>query len=226
MALYVDCAYVDEVAAICATYPVAGVTTNPTLWLAAIERGQRLDDVALVRELLRVCTGLVFAQPSGADATALANAALRYAALDSARVVIKLPANTAGVAAAAQLQLAAVRFAFTAVYSRAQAYAGALAGAEWLIPYFGRLRRAGLDPCAVIRDLRGIAGGEALPASARILAASLKSPDDVAEAVLAGASDLTAPPDCIRALPEDPLSLGDITQFDQDAQRARQLLGG
>lgn len=225
MALYLDCALVDEVAALATSYPLAGVTTNPTLRLAAVERGQRLGEAELARALLGACDGAVFIQPTAPDAQALATAALRLAALDSARIVIKLPANTAGLTAAAHLRPAAVRFAFTAVYSLAQAYVAAMAGAEWLIPYFDRMRRAGTDAATAIRQMRETIRGQAMPANTRLLAASLKSPAQVGEALLAGADDLTVPPEVLRALAEDPQSEAAVAQFDRDAQRARDLLG-
>lgn len=225
MALYVDCAVVDEVAALAATYPLSGVTTNPTLRLAAVERGQRLGEPELARALLEACDGAIFIQPAAPDAQALANAGLKLAALDSARIVIKLPANTTGLGAAARLGPAGVRFAFTAVYALAQAYTAAMAGAEWLIPYFDRMRRAGTDAATVVRQMRDTISGQALPANTRLLAASLKSPVQVGEALLAGADDITVPPEVLRAMAEDPSSEVAIAQFDHDAQRARALLG-
>lgn len=225
MALYLDCAVVDEVATLAATYPLAGVTTNPTLWLAAVERGQRLGEIDLARALLQSCDGAVFVQPSAPDAQALATAASRLSALDSARIVIKLPANTAGLAAAMRLRPAAVRFAFTAVYSLAQAYAAAMAGAEWLIPYFDRMRRSGADAATIIRQMRETIHGQEMPSNTRLLAASLKSPAQVAEVLLAGADDITVPPEVLRAMAEDPSSEAAIAQFARDAQRARELLG-
>ncbi|HEU5441203.1 MAG TPA: transaldolase family protein [Ktedonobacterales bacterium] len=225
MALYVDSAYAEEVAQIVAAYPVTGVTTNPTLRLTALERGQRLTEDDLLRELLRVTSGPVFVQPAAPDAEGLVAQATRLANLDSARVVIKLPANGHGLAAALPLGHAGVRFALTAVYALAQAYAGAMAGAEWLIPYFDRMRRSGLNPEQRLADTRNLLAGQALPANTRILAASLKSAEDVVQALLAGADDITAPPDVIRALAEDPLSQTAIARFDDDAARVRDRLG-
>lgn len=225
MAIYVDCAIVDEVAALAATYPLAGVTTNPTLRLAAVEQGQRLGELELARALLEACEGAIFIQPAAPDAQALATAAQQLAALDSARVVIKLPANTAGLGAAARLGPIAVRFAFTAVYSLAQAYIAAMAGAEWLIPYFDRIRRAGADATTVVRQMRDTIRGQAMPANTRVLAASLKSPEQVGEALLAGADDVTVPPEVLRAMVEHPASEAASAQFDHDAQRAHALLG-
>jgi len=226
MALYVDSAYVEEVAQlVAASYPVSGVTTNPTLQLAALERGQRLGQRALVAELLRVTAGPVFTQPSAPDAAGLAHQATQLVDLDPRRVVIKLPANGSGLAAAVQLGRAGVRCALTAVYTLAQAYAGALAGAEWLIPYFGRLQRADLDPEQCLADMSKLLAGQTPPANTRILAASLKSTGDVARALLAGAQDITAPPEVIRALAEDPLSATAVATFDSDAERLHDLLG-
>lgn len=226
MALYVDSAYVEEVAQIAAAYPVTGVTTNPTLRLAAFERGQRLSEEDLLRELLRVVPGPVFMQPAAPDAEGLIAQATQLANLDSARVVIKLPANSAGLAATLPLGRAGVRFALTAVYAPAQAYAGAMAGAEWLIPYFDRMRRSGLDPEQRLTDMHSLLASQTLPANTRILAASLKSAEDIVQALLAGADDITAPPDVIRALAEDPLSQAAIAHFDDDAARIRKQLGG
>src|SRR5260221_28498 len=63
MALFVDCAFLTDVQPICARYPVSGVTTNPSILLAAAQRAQHLSDIELVRELLQVCRGPIFMQP-------------------------------------------------------------------------------------------------------------------------------------------------------------------
>jgi TalC/MipB family fructose-6-phosphate aldolase len=226
MSLFVDCAVVDEVAALAATYPLAGVTTNPTLRLAAVERGQRLNELDLARELLHACDGVIFIQPVAPDSHALASVSLRLAELDSARIVIKLPASTKGLGAAARLAPAAVRFAFTAVYSLAQAYIAAMSGAEWLIPYFDRLRRSGADATMVVGQMHSTLAGPAMPANTRLLAASLKSPAQVGEALLAGADDVTVPPEVLRAMVEDPSSEAALARFEHDAQRISALLNG
>lgn len=223
MALYVDCAVVDEVARICADFPVAGVTTNPTILLNAIEQGQRLRDVEVLRELLPLCSGPVCMQPVGDTAEELLAAGMRYVEVDQARVVLKLPMTAAGLRAARTLRTQGVRFAFTAVASLPQAYSGALAGAEWLIPYFGRMRRAGIDACERVGKMARLVAMQS--AAARVLAASVKSGGDLIEATLAGAHDVTVPPAVIRNLPEDPISQAAVAQFAADWSRFKELLG-
>lgn len=222
MALYVDDAFLPDVDALAATYPIAGVTTNPSILLAAMKRGQRLDDLDLLRALLGLCPGPVFMQPTAPSYEELRAAALRYAEADPARVTLKLPMSDSGLRLARELRMQRLRFAFTACYSLAQAYCSALAGAEWIIPYFGRLRRAGADPCQRIADMARLLSQQQSPT--RILAASLKSATDVIDVTLAGAQDCTVPSEVIRTLDRDPLTEAAIAQFAADWEQLQDAL--
>lgn len=222
MALYVDSADIVEVSQLCATYPIAGVTTNPSILLSALEHGQRLLDIEVLRELLSVCDGPIFMQPTAETAADLVTAGMRYVDEDMARVVLKLPMTEVGVRAAMDLKRRGARFAFTAVASLAQAYAGALAGAEWIIPYFCRMRRAGVDAADRVAGMVRLLATQTN--ACRILAASLKSTSDVVEATLAGGQDATLPPDVLRAMIADPLTEAAVAQFAADWQRAGELL--
>ncbi len=223
MALYVDCAVVDEIARVCADYPVAGVTTNPTILLNAAEQGQRLRDVEVLRALLPLTPGPVFMQPVGDTAEELVGDGMRYVEVEQARVVLKLPMTAAGMRASMSLAAQGVRFAFTAVASLPQAYSGVHAGAQWIIPYFGRMRRAGVDACERVGGMSRLV--EMQGGTCRILAASVKSSADVIEATLAGAHDVTVPPGVIRSMTEDPLSQAAVAQFTADWNRLRDVLG-
>lgn len=222
MALLVDSARLDDVAQVCREYPVVGVTTNPTIVLAAIERGQKLSPDDLARELLALCSGPVFLQPVAEGADELVAAGRDYMAIDPARIVLKLPMTADGLYAGKLLGSEGARIAFTAVYTLPQAYQGLLAGSEWIIPYFGRLRRAGLDACARIGEMARLL--RAQHAETRLMVASLKSPDDVIEATLAGAHDITAQPDVIRAMVHSPLTNDALAGFTNDWRLVRQAL--
>ena len=222
MGLYVDSAYLEDVARVSASFPIAGVTTNPSILLAAWDRGQHLEDLQLLRELLRVCEGPVFAQPSGADHEALLAATLRYLELAPNRVVPKLPMTPDGLRIGLGLRQGGGRFAFTAVSTLSQAYCAACAGAAWVIPYVGRLRRAGDDPCERVGQMARLLAQQG--GGTRILAASIKSPSDLAEAALSGAHDVTAAPIVIEGLLADPITEASIRQFDADWERLRQQM--
>jgi TalC/MipB family fructose-6-phosphate aldolase len=217
MALFADSAYLDDVAALRAVFPIAGATTNPSILLAARERGQRATDREIARGLLDICPGPVFMQPSAASAGELRAAALRYVELEPSRVVVKLPLTPDGLEAAHALREDGARLSFTAVASVAQAYCALLAGAAWIIPYFGRLRRAGVDAPERLSAMARLLAAQR--GEARILVASLKSADEVTEALLAGGDDITAAPEVIRALASDPLTDTAVARFAADWER-------
>lgn len=217
MGLYIDSALLDEIATLAATYPLSGVTTNPSILLAARERGHVQSPEEMLRELLARVSGDVFMQPTGETPDALRAQAEQYLAIDARRVVLKLPMSGPGLAAGRALAAGGARVAFTAVFTTAQVYCGMLAGATWVIPYFGRLRRAGHDPCQRIEQMARLIALQASPT--RLLCASLRTPDDAVEALLAGAHDLTIAPEGIRQLAGSPLTDATLTQFAADAAK-------
>ncbi len=224
MGLYVDCALIEEVSRLCATFPIAGVTTNPSILLEAVERGQRLRDEDALRGLIQSCDGPVFAQPVADSADGLRAEGERYLALDPARIVLKLPMTADGLSAGRALTANGARVAFTAVASLAQAYLAAAAGADWVIPYFSRLRRAGVDACERVGAMARLLTKQ--DSGARLLVASVKSSADVVEAATIGARDITARPEVICGLLGDALTTEAIERFNVDWRRLGETLNG
>ena len=153
-------------------------------------------------------------QPVGDTPAELHKAALAYASVDPERVVVKLAANATGLRVARDLAHDGVRFACTAVASVAQAYLGAMAGADWVIPYFCRLRQSGVDVSQIIIDMSQLLRSQ--QSVTRILAASLKTPNDIVEATLSGAHDITAPPAVIGTMATHALTDAAVRQFSDD----------
>jgi TalC/MipB family fructose-6-phosphate aldolase len=214
MGLYVDSALLDDVRRVSASYPIAGVTTNPTILLRALERGQRLGDLDVLQRLLDTIDGPVFMQPTASDAEQLREAALRYIEMAPQRVVPKLPPTEAGLAAGRDLARQGARVAYTATCTPAQVYCAAQAGAAWVIPYFSRMTRAGVDPCERVMAMSRLLAAQRL--ETRLLVASVKSVSDVTEALMAGAHDISAGPEVITSLLRDPLSDQAFAQFAAD----------
>jgi TalC/MipB family fructose-6-phosphate aldolase len=221
MGLYVDSAYLPDVERVVSKLALAGATTNPSILLAAAQRGQKLSDQQVLRELLQVCPGSIFMQPVGETVSAMQRMAEKYVQVAPERVVAKLPLTPLGMQVASALRSAGARFAFTCVFTVAQAYCGALAGAQFVIPYFGRLRRSGQDACERIEGMARLLSAQAL--QTRILAASIKNPTDAVESLLAGAHDVTATPEALDALLTDPLTDAAVTQFERDWEALSQL---
>jgi TalC/MipB family fructose-6-phosphate aldolase len=220
MALYVDSAFLDDITTVAQTIPIAGVTTNPTILRSARERGQKLGHLEVLNELLRRVNGSIFMQPGASDEERMYQQALTYNQVAPSRVILKIPMTSVGVRVARRLkQQLSLKYqpcqiAFTAVASVAQAYTAALVGADFVIPYYGRLMNSGINANQRLREMAAVLSSANLPA--RILVASIKSPQDAAQALIAGAHDLTVSPQVLLEMVSDPLSEEAVARFEQD----------
>ncbi len=221
MALYIDCAYIPEISEVADTVPLAGITTNPTILLAARDRGQTLSSLQLLKELLREFAGSIFMQPGEVDAEGMLQQATAYLEIDKDRVIAKIPMTVAGMQVARRLKQDKYRVAFTAVTSVAQAYSAAMSQADFIIPYFNRLERAGIDATERIAEMAELFHNQQLPT--HILAASIKSPQEAVGALLAGAHDLTVTPPVLMEMVTDPLTEDAVERFTQDWQKMNKL---
>jgi transaldolase len=77
----------------------------------------------------------------------------------------------------------------TGVFGAAQAYIAAEAGARFVIPYFNRTTRLAGSGAALVAEIAGVLRD----GFCEILAASIKSPAEAVDALLAGAHHLTVP---------------------------------
>jgi transaldolase len=205
MAILLDSASLDDATAAAALSFVRGITTNPAL----MAKETREPLAHLERLLAAFPEGPVCYQPTRPDTEAMEREAREALALDPARVVAKLPATLEAISLAARLHDEGYRCALTAVYSPAQALLAHEAGCAWVIPYVDRAARHSAGH--VVEELSAVL--QRVGSETRILAASLKTAQQVTDAVLDGSDDITAPLDVIRALPAHPLTESAVREF-------------
>jgi TalC/MipB family fructose-6-phosphate aldolase len=224
MAFYIDSAFLNDIMNVVQTVPVAGVTTNPSILLAAQERGQLLSPIEVLNELLRRTEGTIFMQPGATDEAEMYAQALAYINADPRRVIPKIPMTQTGMRVARRLKAQQHRVAFTAVTTVSQAYSAGLISADYIIPYYDRMERSGIDAAQRISEMADVLlnlGESAGPT--RILTASIKNEAEAAGALLAGSDDLTIVPEILLDLLTDPLSEQAIQRFTQDWQEMKKL---
>ena len=222
MALYIDCAYLDDIISVVQSIPVAGVTTNPSILLAARERGQKLSVPTLIKEIQRIVAGFIFVQSGETDEEEMLQEILSYVELDPQHVIPKIPMTQTGMRVALRLRkIQKQQIAFTAVTSVAQAYSAAMVGAAFIIPYYNRLERSGIDASERVSQIAELLHNQQL--SSRLLAASIKTPAEATTALLAGAHDLTIAPSVLLDMTKDSLSDEAMEKFRQDWQKMKKL---
>ena len=204
MALFIDSADIEDVRRAFELGFVSGVTTNPAL---VAKTGRPGLDV--LNDLLDLTNGPVFYQVTAPTLKGRAEQAREASHLSWRRVHVKIGATTENISLAAHLTREGIMCAVTAVASPAQAYLAVLSGATYIAPYVNRLTRQQGDGVAVVRRCVEVLKGS----STRLLAASLKSVDEVLEVVLAGAHDITIPLELILKLGDHDLSNQAIEEF-------------
>lgn len=215
--LYVDSA--DRAAAepLLATGLFRGLATNPLLWERA---GVRVEHLAeLYAWAAAAGAREVFLQTWGGDEQALWDTAQRLLEIGP-QVVVKVPATPAGATVAARLAAAGHPVLLTAVYAARQALVAAAAGMTYLAPYVGRMGDAGRDGLAEVITMQQLLDATASPT--RILAASLRTVDEVVRLATAGVGCFALSPTVATALLTDPLT----EQATADFERAAQAVGG
>ncbi|KJQ55183.1 transaldolase family protein [Microbacterium sp. SA39] len=212
--LFVDSADLDRVSRLLEAGGVHGVTTNPTI----LERGGRT--AAEIPDLYARWESEgareIFFQTWGGDTASFLRNAEGIRALGD-RVVVKVPATTDGFAAASALVRDGATVLVTAVYSVAQALASASIGVTYIAPYLGRMRDAaaltgfsGPGAEEVIARMQDMCTGS----STDVLAASLRSPEDIIGLRMLGIPYFTAAPDVLERMLQHDVSDSSAAEFD------------
>ena len=211
MVLYLDSAMVADARRSAALGYVVGVTTNPTL---VSRTGRPASDVLV--ELCDVHPGPIFYQPVATTVAQREAEARRMAGLCLGRIVLKLPSTPENFELASRLGRDGLPVGMTAIFSPGQVYLACAAGARYVLPYVNRSTRLLGDGPGLVRSMRQVI--DALAAPTQIVAASIKSPAEAVDALLAGAHALTLPLEIVEQLGRHDLSDQAIAEFAESAR--------
>lgn len=206
MTLYLDSALADDAQRAQALGFVRGITTNPTLMAQASQPAEEV-----MRDLCGIISGTVFYQLAAPTLALREAEAHRIANLIPKRMGLKIPGTTENLALVTRLVKAGYTVGVTAIFSAAQVYLAAEAGAQFVLPYVNRSTRLLGDGLALVRQMRAVIDSTHAPLE--ILAASIKTPTEAVDTVLAGAHHLTLPLSVIEAMGQHPLSDETIIEF-------------
>ena len=193
--LFLDSSEPSEIRDIFAWGVVSGVTTNPlSLPRAVSER----DLQARIREVIDVSWGSVSVELTNETEDEMLREAITYHSWDPERVCVKVPFSEVGLRVLHQLSERGVSTSMTSMLSFNQAYLAALAGADYVTLFSGRIRDMGHDARPIIRETRAILDREKLPA--KIVIGSIQHLMDVNEALQDGAHIVTVPAPILRKM--------------------------
>ncbi|ECC3485012.1 fructose-6-phosphate aldolase [Salmonella enterica subsp. enterica] len=214
MELYLDTANVAEVERLARIFPIAGVTTNPSIVAASKES---VWDVLPRLQNAIGEEGTLFAQTMSRDAKGMVEEAKR---LNNAipGIVVKIPVTAEGLAAIKLLKKEGIVTLGTAVYSASQGLLAALAGAKYVAPYVNRVDAQGGDGNRMVQELQTLLERHA--PDSMVLAASFKTPRQALDCLLAGCQAITLPLDVAQQMLNTPAVESAIEKFEQDWKNA------
>lgn len=210
MKIFLDTADLKEIRRAAAAGLIDGITTNPSLMAKALGDG---DPKAHFAAICEIVDGPISAEVVALDAGGMVTQGRELAALHE-NIVVKLPITEDGLRACRTLSSEGIRTNLTLCFSTAQALLVAKAGATFVSPFVGRLDDVGHDGMEIISEIRDVY--ETYGFETEILAASLRHPRHVLEAMLAGADAATLPPSVLYALLRHPLTDSGLAQFMED----------
>lgn len=203
MEILFDTANLAAVESLLTTYPISGVTCNPSI----IKAEGRIDfwpHFRRMRELLGPSRTLHI-QVLATDADGIVADAERILEMVDDQVYVKIPITEQGLKAIGVLKKRSVNVTATALYSKAQGLLAIAAGADYIAPYFNRMESLDIDISATIKSLAKFI--ERHKSHTQIMAASFKNVAQMSAAFDAGAHAATISPALLRAA----LSSPDIT---------------
>jgi transaldolase len=215
MKLFIDTANIAEITEAASWGILDGVTTNPSL-VAKEGRSYR----ELVAEICRLVPGPVSAEVLATEAEGMEREGRELAAI-AENVVIKLPITKEGLKVCTRFAEEGIPTNLTLCFSPAQALLVAKAGATYVSPFIGRLDDIGHDGMQLIREIVQIY--DAYEFATQVLVASVRHPQHVVEAALAGADVSTVPFKVLEQLFHHPLTEIGIQRFLADFRAAKDV---
>jgi len=211
MKLLIDDADLEAIGRLWQTYPVAGVTTNPSI----LKKYGR-PPFEILRDI-RAAIGKkaeLHVQAVSREADGVLAEGRRIVKELGQGTFVKVPAVPEGFKAMKLLAAEGIHVTATAVYTPMQAYLAGMCGAAYAAPYVNRIDNMGYNGVQVAREIHDIFGKNGIPC--QVLAASFKNSQQVLELCRYGVGAATIAPDVLEGLTQNPAVTAAVEAFVQD----------
>ena len=226
MKLFVDSANPEYIKKVNEWGLLGGVTTNPTLIAKHFEehilRGQKPSweqpqiriQTMILKEICGIAPVDVLAEPLSSDYKGIIGEAMELVAVSPQQVVAKIAMTADGLRAVSELSREKIKTALTLIFSVEQALVAAVAGADYICPFVGRLDDTGVNGMDLIREIVTIYKNYRF--KTRVVVASVRNSRHIIGSALWGADAVTVPFKIIEGMFNHPLTDAGIKRFQED----------
>ena len=212
MKFFLDTANVKEIQEAASLGLLDGVTTNPSL---VAKEGRNFKEVLV--EICNIVDGPVSAEVVSLEADAMVKEGKGLAKIHK-NIVVKVPLIAEGLKATKRMAAEGIKVNVTLCFSPTQALLAAKAGAWCVSPFIGRLDDISSNGMELIRQILTIYRNYDF--KTQVLVASVRHPQHVVEAALAGGHICTMPFSIFQQMVKHPLTDSGLKKFlaDWEAQ--------
>ena len=212
MKFFLDTANVKEILEAASLGLLDGVTTNPSL---VAKEGRSFKEVLV--EICNIVDGPISAEVVILEADAMVKEGKELAKIHK-NIVVKVPLIAEGLKATKRMAAEGIKVNVTLCFSPTQALLAAKAGAWCVSPFIGRLDDISSNGMELIRQILTIYRN--YDYKTQVLVASVRHPQHVVEAALAGGHICTMPFSIFQQMVKHPLTDSGLKKFlaDWDAQ--------
>ncbi|MBP3377850.1 MAG: fructose-6-phosphate aldolase [Clostridia bacterium] len=211
MLYLIDTANLEAIKKCCEYYPVAGVTTNPTI--VSKENTDFKKLLYSIREIIGD-NKMLHVQTTATEANDILNEAVAIKNVIGDNFYLKIPITREGIKATSLCKDKGFGVTMTAIFTQQQALIAASSGADFVAPYINRLDNIVSDGVHVVEEIVNMF--KMYDIKTKILAASFKNVEQVHKVAMTGAGAVTVNPDIFDMLIYHPLTYYAIDDFNKD----------
>ena len=208
--IFLDTASLTEIQEFVSWGIADGVTTNQKIFLA--EGG--VDFRKRVLDICNLVNGPVSVETTKSSVEELVQEAREYASWHK-NVVVKVAmyGDGKGLQVVSRLAKLGIKTNMTVMMTYNQLILASKAGATYVSLFYNRAKDVGENPNQIIKDY--VATAKEYGLKGRLIVGSIRTPDDVAQAMAAGAHIMTIPSKILRQMPFNKRSEETIAEFDK-----------
>ncbi|MDD4992392.1 MAG: transaldolase family protein [Paludibacter sp.] len=209
-----DTANIEELKELFYYFPIAGVTTNPTI----IGMEQKPLSVILPQIIDIVGDKMLHVQMISHKAEDMLREAKAYKAKYSLgdNYFAKIPVSQEGFRAMPMLKDAGINVTATAIFTQQQALVAARSGADWVAPYVNRLDNISSHGIEVVKHI--VDNINTYKLNTKVLAASFKTVDQVHRVSMVGSHAATISHEILERLRSHPMTDMSLEWFERDGK--------
>ena len=215
---FIDSSDIKEIKEMASWNIISGVTTNPKI--LSSDKVENIEE--RIKEIADVVDGPISVEVFSEDVEEMIAEAKKYSKWHP-NVIIKVPMlGGDSLKTMKELNSRNIKINATACMSSNQAVAAALAGADYISFFYGRIGDCGYDPFIVIKETAEVFKNSPKLKKTKIIIGSMRSVLDVNRSIMAGADIITITPPILRRLVVNAKTTETIKEFEDSWKKFKE----